>query len=52
VEEYLDNELADNDEDAKEMKKAEKDVQKKIAEARATKMAKNRASFSRISRSW
>ena len=32
------------------MKKAEKDAQKKIADARATKMAKNRASFSKVLR--
>ena len=50
MEEYLDNELADNDEDTRKMKKAKKDVQKKIAEARATKMAKNRASFSKVLR--
>ena len=30
VGEYLDNELADNDEDAKKMKKAEKEAQRKI----------------------
>ena len=51
VGEYLDNELADNDEDAKtKMKKAEKDAQRKIADARASKMAKSRASFSRLPR--
>ena len=49
VEEYLDNELADNDEDAK--KKAEKKVaQPKIADARASKMAKSCAPCSRLPR--
>ena len=47
VGEYLANELADDDEDAKKMKKAEKEAQRKIADARASKMAKSRASFSR-----
>ena len=50
VGEYLDNELADNDEDAKKMKKAEKDAQRKIADARASKMAKSRVSSSRLPR--
>ncbi|XP_067029241.1 uncharacterized protein [Acropora muricata] len=50
VGEYLDNELAENDEDAKKMKKAEKEAQRKITEARASKMAKSRASFSRLPR--
>ena len=35
VGEYLDNELADNDQDAKKMKKAEKEAQRKLAETRA-----------------
>ena len=48
VGEYLDNELAENDEDAKKIKKAEKEAQLKIADARASKMAKNCASFSRL----
>ena len=48
VGEYLDNELADNDEDAKMMKKAEKDGQRKIADARASKMTKSRTSFIRL----
>ena len=34
VGEYLDNELADNDQDAKKMKKAEKEAQRKLAETR------------------
>ena len=50
VGEYLDNELADNDDDAKKMKKAKKEAQRKIADARASKMAKSRASFSRLPR--
>lgn len=50
VGEYLDNELAENDEDANKMKKAEKEAQRKITEARASKMAKSRASFSRLPR--
>ena len=50
VGEYLDNELAENDEDAKKMKKAEKEAQRKIAEARASKTAKRSASFSRLPR--
>lgn len=37
VGECLDNELADNDDDAKKMKKAEKEAQRKIAQACATK---------------
>ena len=48
VGEYLDNKLAENDEDAKKMKKTEKEAQPKIADARASKMAKNCASFSRL----
>ena len=40
----------DNDEDTKQMKKAEREAQRKIAEARASKMAKSRASFSRLPR--
>ena len=48
--EYLDNELAENDEDVRKMKKAEKEAQRKIADARASKMAKSRASFSRLPR--
>lgn len=50
VGEYLANELADDDEDAKKIKKAEKEAQRKIAETRANKMAKSRASFSRLPR--
>ena len=50
VGEYLDSELADNDDDAKKMKKAEKEAQRKIAQARATKVTKSRASFSRLPR--
>ena len=42
VGEYLDNELADNDQDAKKMKKAEKEAQRKLAETRAAKAAKTR----------
>ena len=42
VGEYLDNELADDDQDAKKMKKAEKEAQRKIAESRAAKAAKAR----------
>ena len=45
VGEYLDNELADDDQDAKKMKKAEKDAQRKIAKSRATKAAKARPWF-------
>ena len=40
VGEYLDNELADDDQDAKKMKKAKKEAQRKIAESRAAKAAK------------
>ena len=47
VGENMDNERADNDEDAKKMRKAEKEAQRKIAENRATKLAKNRSRFSR-----
>lgn len=43
VGEYLDNELADNDQDAKKMKKAEKEAQRKLAETRASKAAKARS---------
>ena len=50
VGEYLDNELAENDEDAKKMKKAEKEAKRKIADARASKTAKRSASFSRFPR--
>ena len=39
---YRDNELADNDEDANKMRKAEKEAQRKMAETRATKLAKSR----------
>ena len=42
VGEYLDNELADNDQDAKKMKKTEKEAQRKLAETRASKVAKAR----------
>lgn len=38
--EYLDNELADDDPDAKKMKKAEKEAQRKIAQSRAPKAVK------------
>ena len=41
--EYLDNELADDEQDAKKMKKAEKEAQRKIAESRAVKAVKARA---------
>ena len=44
--EYVANELADNDEDAKKIKKAEKEAQRKLADARVTK-ARNRAYWSR-----
>lgn len=40
---YLDNELADNDQDAKKMKKAEKEGQRKLAETRASKAARARS---------
>ena len=40
VGEYLDNEHADDDQDAKKMKKAEKEAQRKVAESRAPKAAK------------
>lgn len=43
VGEYLDNELADNDQDAKKMKKAEKEAQRKLAETRASKAARVRS---------
>lgn len=43
VGEYLDNEIADKDEDAKKMKKAEKEAQRKLAENRAAKAAKARS---------
>lgn len=53
VGEYIDNELAENDDDAKKMKKAEKEAQRKIAETRASKMAKNRSAwFNKSSRSF
>ena len=45
VGEYLDNELADDDQDAKKMKKAEKEAQRKIAESHAAKAAKARLWF-------
>ena len=45
VGEYLDNELADDDQDAKKMKKAKKEAQRKIAESRAAKAAKARLWF-------
>ena len=45
VGEYLDNELADDDQDAKKMKKAKKEAQRKIAESRAAKDAKARLWF-------
>ena len=45
VGEYLDNELADDDQDAKKMKKAEKEAQRKIAESRAAKATKARPWF-------
>ena len=44
VGEYLDNELADNDQDAKKMKKAENEAQRKLAETRGSKAAKARSS--------
>ena len=44
---WITNEVADNDEDAKKMRKAEKEAQRKIAEIRATGLAKNRSKFSR-----
>ena len=47
VGEYMHNELAGNDEDAKKMRKAEKEAQRKIAETRATKPVKNSSRFSR-----
>ena len=50
VGEYLDNKLAENNEDAKKMKKAKKETQRKIADACASKMAKSHASFSRLPR--
>ena len=50
VGEYLNHELTENDEDGKKMKKAEKEVQWKITDARASKMAKSRASLSRLLR--
>jgi len=40
VGEYFNNELADNLQDAKKMKKAEKEAQRKLAETRAAKAAK------------
>ena len=43
VGEYLENELADDEQDAKKMKKAEKEAQRKIAESRAVKAVKVRA---------
>ena len=49
VGEYLDNELPDNDEDAKKMKEAEKGAQRNIADARASKMAKIKTPSSRSS---
>ena len=42
VGEYQDNELTDNDQDAKKMKKEEKEAQRKLAETRASKAAKAR----------
>ena len=39
---YRDNELADNDEDANKMRKVEKEAQRKMAETRATNLAKSR----------
>ena len=45
VGEYLDNELAVDDQDAKKMKKAEKEAQRKIAESRAAKATKARPWF-------
>ena len=45
VGEYLDDELADDDQDAKKMKKAEKEAQRKIAESRAAKATKARPWF-------
>ena len=45
VGEYLDDELADDDQDANKMKKAEKEAQRKIAESRAAKATKARPWF-------
>ena len=45
VGEYLDNELADDDRDAKKIKKAKQEAQRKIAESRAAKAAKARLWF-------
>ena len=45
VGENLDNELADDDQDAKKMKKAEKEAQRKIPESRAAKAVKARPWF-------
>ena len=43
VGEYLNNELSDDEQDAKKRKKAEKEAQRKIAESRAVKAVKARA---------
>ena len=40
---YLDNKLADNDQDAKKMKKAEKEAQRKLVKTHASKAAKARS---------
>ena len=40
VNEYLDNELADDDEDAKKIRKAEKEAKKKIVDACVHKMTR------------
>lgn len=47
VGEYVDNELAENDEDAKRMKKAEKEAERKLAAERASKSSKSRFTWSR-----
>lgn len=53
VQEYIDNELAENDDDAKKIKKAEREAQRKIAETHAVKMVKNHSAwFNKLLRSF
>lgn len=47
VNEYLDDELADNDEDAKKIRTAEKEAKKKIVDARVHKKARGRTTWVR-----
>ena len=52
VGEHLDNELADDEQDAKKMKKAEKEAQRKIAKSRTVKAGKVWACYKTSIRTW